>query len=92
MADFAELFGVMQEISNNANSAGCPVTVCFGTVTSEAPLIILVDQKLQIGEAQIILTRNVTDFRNEQTAHDHLTENRSGGGGYADLQRVGAWS
>ena len=86
MADFAELFGVMQEISSNANSAGCPVTVCFGTVTSEAPLKILVDQKLQIGEAQIILTRNVTDFENEQTAHSHLTENRGGGGGHAAFE------
>ena len=39
-----------------------PVNVYFGEVVSVAPLKINVEQKMVLGESQLILTRNVTDY------------------------------
>nr|DAS76369.1 MAG TPA: Protein of unknown function (DUF2577) [Caudoviricetes sp.] len=47
----------------DAVKASKPVEVCFGKVTSASPLKILVEQKLPLGEGQLILTRNVTNFK-----------------------------
>lgn len=86
MADFADLIDVMKQAANEAVAASCPVTVVFGTVTSDSPLSVVVDSKLQLGEKQLVLTRNVTDFKNDQTAHNHLTEKRGGGSGDASYE------
>lgn len=82
MADYNALVNLFKSIANDAVTASAPVAVCFGTVTSEAPLKILVDQKLELSEMQLVLTRNVTDYTTDETV-DHLTENRGGGSGYA---------
>ena len=37
-------------------------SVCFGKVVSEAPLKINVEQKMELGEQQLILARNVTEY------------------------------
>ena len=86
MADFSELLDIMKQTASEAIQAGSPVTVVFGTVTSDSPLSVKVDSKLQLGEKQLVLTRNVTDFENDQTAHGHLTENRGGGGGHSSYE------
>lgn len=57
-----------------------PVNVCFGEVASASPLKINVEQKMTLGEKQLILTRNVTDFSTMVTV-DWSTENKSGGTG-----------
>ena len=44
-----------------------PVEICFGKVTSASPLKILVEQKMTLGKEQLILTRNVTDFKTSIT-------------------------
>lgn len=80
LADYDFLVKVFKQIAKETNAAEKPVTVCFGTVTSEEPLQILVDQKLPLSQAQLILTRNVTDYYTDETV-DHLTENRGGGSG-----------
>ena len=49
------------------NNAKKPVEVCFGKVTSISPMQILVDQKFTLGAAQLVLTRNVTDFETNIT-------------------------
>ncbi|MBR5582987.1 MAG: DUF2577 domain-containing protein [Lachnospiraceae bacterium] len=46
-----------------------PVSICFGNVTSVSPLKITVEQKLTLGKAQLILTRNVTDYKINMTAN-----------------------
>lgn len=46
-----------------AVDASKPVQVCFGKVTSVSPLKILVEQKLPLGEGQLVLCRNVTDHK-----------------------------
>lgn len=62
MADFTELLNTIKQAANEAVEAGSPVNVCFGKVTSESPLQILVDQKMTLGAAQLVLARNVTQF------------------------------
>ena len=55
-------------------------TFVYGTVMSVAPLKIQVEQKIILTKAQLVLTRNVTDFETEVTV-DWTTENKSGGSG-----------
>ena len=82
MDNYKKMLSVMKQAAIEVIEAMKPVNTCFGVVTSEAPLKILVDQKMELSQAQLILTRNVTDFYTDETV-DHLTENRGGGGGYA---------
>lgn len=62
MADFTELLNTIKQAASEAVEAGNPVNVCFGKVTSESPLQILVDQKMTLGSAQLVLARNVTQY------------------------------
>lgn len=59
-----------------AMNASKPVEVCFGKVTSASPLKILVEQKMTLGAAQLVLCRNVTEHIIEMTV-DHYTENET---------------
>lgn len=61
MPDYSGLVKVMKQAGTEAVDANCPVAVCFGNVTSAAPLKVLVDQKMTLGSAQLVLTRNVTN-------------------------------
>lgn len=45
-----------------------PVNVCFGKVISASPLQINVEQKMILTEKQLVLSRNVTDFKTKITA------------------------
>lgn len=62
MADANELVNAMKKAAVGAVAAGKPVNVFFGKVQSVRPLKIGVEQKMQLGEAQLVLARNVTDF------------------------------
>lgn len=62
MPDYNELVKVMKQAGSEAVNAGCPVTICFGKVTNTSPLKVLVDQKMTLGAAQLVLARNVTDY------------------------------
>lgn len=59
-----------------------PSDFCYGKVTSDKPLKVLVEQKMELAKAQLILTRNVTDFETEITV-DWKSENKAGGSGEA---------
>ena len=63
MPDAVELMKTIKRAALGAVKASKPVEVCFGKVTSASPLKILVEQKLPLGEGQLILTRNVTNFK-----------------------------
>ncbi len=71
---------VIKKAALEATEASNPATIEFGTVTSVSPLKIQIDQKLTLTSAQLILTRNVTDYYVDMTV-DHLTEKRAGGSG-----------
>lgn len=59
-------------------------TIVYGTVISVDPLEVKIDQKLTLKKEQLKLTRAVMDYEVDMTV-DHLTENRSGGSGYAEF-------
>jgi len=80
--DFNEFIQLIKKASVEAVKASKPTAVEYGKVTSTSPLKIQVDQKKTLTKAQLILTRNVTDYKVKMTV-DHLTENRSGGSGEA---------
>lgn len=63
MPDATELTKAIKKAASKAVKAEKPVEVCFGEVMSVSPLQILVDQKFTLGAAQLILTRNVTDYK-----------------------------
>lgn len=73
MADVTALTGAIKRLAVDAVNSESPCAVLFGTVKSENPLQISVDQKLTLTENQLILTRNVTDFETEITV-DWKTE------------------
>lgn len=62
MADVLELVKAVKKVSVNAVNASKPVEVCFGKVMGVSPLKVLVDQKLVLGGAQLVLCRGVCNF------------------------------
>jgi len=63
LADAVELMKTIKRASVQAMKAEKPVEVCFGRVTETSPLKILVDQKMTLGKSQLVLTRNVMDYK-----------------------------
>lgn len=76
MPDAVELVKTIKRAAVDAVNASKPVEVCFGKVTSASPLKILVEQKMTLGAAQLVLCRNVTEHIIEMTV-DHYTENET---------------
>lgn len=67
MPDAVGVVKKMQQVAVNAMEASKPVNICFGDVLSVSPLQIDVEQKMILDEAQLILSRNVTDYVTEVT-------------------------
>lgn len=67
MADANELVETLKRAAVEAMEAKKPVNVYFGEVVSAAPLKINVEQKMELGEKQLILSRNVTNFKTSIT-------------------------
>lgn len=63
MLDSNNLLELIKKAANEANEALEPSDFCYGKVTSTSPLKILVEQRMELGKAQLVLTRNVTDFK-----------------------------
>lgn len=84
MPNYAGLVQAMKKAGTEAVNAGGPVAICFGKVMSVSPLQVLVDQKMTLGAAQLVLTRNVTNFEipvtveweteSELATHTHQVE------------------
>lgn len=81
MANLNEGF---KQLALEAVKASMPSGVYFGTVISASPLKISVEQKMTLSEKQLVLTRNVTNFKTTMTVN-HATENKSGGSGDASF-------
>lgn len=90
MVDAVGLVKAMKRNAIEAVESTCPVRVYFGQVVSASPLKINVEQKMILGKAQLILSRNVTDFKTmvtvqwesekEQQSHTHKVEGSDGEG------------
>lgn len=68
MPDANGLVDTLKRSAVEAVEAGKPVNVYFGEVVSASPLKINVEQKMILGEKQLILSRNVTNFKTKITA------------------------
>lgn len=78
LADANALVEAMKKASREEREASKPVQVYFGEVISKSPLNINVEQKMVLGENQLILTRNVTDFVT-MISVNWETEDKAGG-------------
>jgi hypothetical protein len=73
MADLNNLIKSMQRIAKDSTLSELAANVLFGTVVSASPLKINVEQKMTLEAAQLVLTRNVTDYNVDMTV-SHITE------------------
>lgn len=83
-AEYFKIVNIIKEIASTVIQNGEPMEIIVGEVVSTAPLEIKIDPKLTIPEENIILTKNTSEWTMEMSV-DHITENRSGGGGYAEF-------
>jgi len=83
-AEYFKIVNIIKEIASTVIQNGEPMEVIVGEVVSASPLEIKIDPKLTIPEENIILTKNTSEWTMEMSV-DHVTENRSGGGGYAEF-------
>ena len=74
---------VMKQLAGQAEDAGRPSDYILGTVESSNPLSIRVSQKDLITAEYLITTDAVRDY-DVDIEVNHVTENRAGGGGYAE--------
>lgn len=65
MHNFTELVQMIQKIAIDTFEASNPSRVLFGIVTKEDPLEITVEQKLPLTMKQLILSRNVTNYKTQ---------------------------
>ena len=59
----SRLLETIKKVSESSLEAMKPADIFFGTVESESPLIIGIDQKLKLTEDVLILTSSVLDFK-----------------------------
>ena len=62
-----DLVELMKSIAVKAVEAGKPTDYCFGKVTSKSPLKVSIEQKIILDSAQLVLTRDVTEYETEIT-------------------------
>lgn len=80
MFDANDFLNIVKKAAVEAVNTSQPSDFSFGKVTGVNPLKILVEQKMTLGAAQLVLTRNVTDFKTKVTVNWE-TETKSGGSG-----------
>lgn len=85
LVDVTGLVEKIKKAAQEANEAAKPVNVCFGEVVNKSPLKINVEQKMVLGEKQLVLTRNVTDYMTTvtvqwETAEENIRHKHAGGG------------
>jgi hypothetical protein len=87
LLDSNDLYNAIKLAAMKAVEASQPCDFLYGKVTSVSPLKIMVEQKLTLGSAQLVLTRNVTDFTVDVTV-DWKTESRDGGSGDSHVHPI----
>jgi hypothetical protein len=63
LLDGNDFLNVIKKAALDAVNATQPSDFCFGTVIGVSPLKISIEQKMTLGSAQLILTKNVTDYK-----------------------------
>lgn len=80
----AQLLQVMQALVDQTVKAGKPTDYLLGVVETVNPLSIRLEQRDVVPAEFLILTDLVRDY-DVDIEVAHVTENRSGGGGYAEF-------
>ena len=75
---------VLKKLINQTTQAGKPMALIKGEVTSTSPVTVKVEGRFEISAPFLELTHNVKDYYVDITV-SHTTENRAGGGGYAEF-------
>lgn len=76
MLDANDLLESIKKAAQDAVNASKPVNIMYGKVLNTSPLEINVEQKMILHSAQLVLTRNVSDYTTEVTI-EWDTENKS---------------
>ncbi len=91
MHDSNDFVETIKQAAINAVNAGQDSDFCYGVVTSASPLKILVEQKMELTAAQLVLCRNVTNYTTTVTVTvegvDWLTEEKGGGSGDSAFEK-----
>ena len=80
MPDAVSMAGAIQQVVSRSLKAAKLSDISYGTVTSTDPLKIMTDQKVELYERMLVLTRNVTDYEVDVET-SWQTEETSGGSG-----------
>lgn len=67
MLNAVDLLNIIKKSALEAVEASKPCDFYFGKVTSVSPLKILVEQKMTLGSAQLVVSRNVSDYKTNIT-------------------------
>lgn len=93
MSEYAEMLGAIKRASTEAVEAAKPFALTYGTVIKTSPLTIRVDQKLELGPAQLLLTNAVREYSvdmtvnhwtEDETEHTHVVHDTYTSGGTSD--------
>ena len=76
----SDLLKLIKKAGLEAMNQSAPAAIMLGVVKQVNPLVITVEQRLDIPAEFLLLTDNVRDFSVDMTV-DHVTENTSGGSG-----------
>lgn len=76
----SDLIEVIKKAALDAVETQKPVNILFGTVVSNAPLVIEIDQKTRIESDSLILTNAVMEHKIEMSV-EQITEITGGGSG-----------
>lgn len=88
LPDAAELIKVIKKTAVEAVESTKPVNACFGEVVSTSPLKINVEQRMVLGELQLILSERVVEKPLNQGDNVILLRQQSGQK-YIIIDRIG---
>lgn len=74
MPDANGLVETLKQAALDAVKASKPASIYFGEVVSSVPLKINVEQKMELGEKQLVLTQAVTEYRRMVTVEGESTK------------------
>lgn len=80
MNNATDMVRAIKRAAKDAIEASQPCDFCYGKVTSISPLKIMVEQKMTLGELQLLVPEYLTDFKTKVTI-DWTTGTKSGGSG-----------
>lgn len=93
MAEYAQFLETMKQAAVEAMEASKPFALTYGVVKKSAPLTICVEQKLELGPAQLLLTgavrerkvdMTVAHWTEDETRHSHIIHDTYTNGGTAE--------